>query len=161
MIQIGKEDIMALIFNCEPVLMVKPEMEPMLIDHYEELTLHKDKIKLAPDWELYDKMEKTNNFYLLTARDSENKSLLGYSAWFVKPHIHYKETIVAANDVLFLRKDQRTGMTGIKLIKYSEQEMKKYAHKITWHVKGEPDFRPILHRMGYMDEDVIVGKMLI
>ena len=152
---------MALKFQCEPVLFVKPEMEPMLEDHYQELTLHKDKIKLAPDWELYDKMEKTGNFYLLTARESDSNELLGYSAWFVNPHIHYKETIVAANDVLFLRKDQRTGMTGIKLIKYSEQEMRRYAHKITWHVKGEPDFRPILHRMGYSDEDVIVGKMLI
>ncbi len=152
---------MALKFQCEPVLKVKPEMEPMLEDHYQELTLHKDKIKLAPDWELYDKLEKSNQFYLLTARDADTDELLGYSAWFVKPHIHYKETIVASNDVLFLRKDQRSGMTGIKLIKYSEQEMKKYAHKITWHVKGEPDFRPILHRMGYADEDVIVGKMLV
>ena len=152
---------MALKFQCEPVLTVKPEMEPMLIDHYQELTMHKDKIKLAPDWELYDKMEKSNNFYLLTARDNDTNELLGYSAWFVKPHIHYKETVVASNDVLFLRKDQRSGMTGIKLIKYSEQEMRKYAHKITWHVKGEPDFRPILHRLGYIDEDVIVGKMLV
>lgn len=152
---------MALKFQCEPVLTVKPEMEPMLEDHYQELTLHKDKIKLAPDWELYDKMEKAQQFYLLTARDADTNELLGYSAWFVKPHIHYKETIVAANDVLFLRKDQRAGMTGIKLIKFSEQEMKKYAHKITWHVKGEPDFRPILHRLGYADEDVIVGKMLV
>ncbi len=152
---------MGIKFQCEPVLTVKPEMEPMLIDHYQELTMHKDKIKLAPDWELYDKMEKAGTFYLLTARDSDSNDLIGYSAWFVKPHIHYKETIVAANDVLFLRKDHRAGMTGIKLIKYSEQEMKKYAHKITWHVKGEPDFRPILHRLGYVDEDVIVGKMLI
>ena len=153
---------MGIKFQCEPVLTVKPEMEPMLIDHYHELTLHKDKIKLAPDWDLYDKMEKTNNFYLLTARLEERDNMLvGYSAWFVKPHIHYKATIVAANDVLFLHKDFRQGMLGIKLIKYSEQEMRKYAHKITWHVKGEPDFRPILHRLGYMDEDVIVGKMLI
>jgi hypothetical protein len=152
---------MALKLQCEPVLLVKPEMEPLLEDHYKELTLHRDKIKLAPDWELYDKMEKTGNFYLLTARDDETNKLIGYSAWFVKPHIHYKETIVASNDVLFLDKDHRQGMTGVRLIKYSEQEMRRYAHKITWHVKGEPDFRPILHRLGYIDEDVIVGKMLI
>lgn len=152
---------MKIIFQCEPVLDVKPEMEPLLEDHYQELTLHKEKIKLDPDWELYDKLEKSNQFYLLTARDEDTKQLIGYSAWFVKPHIHYRKTIVASNDVLFLHKDHRQGMTGIRLIKYSEQEMKKYAHKITWHVKGEPDFRPILHRLGYIDEDVIVGKMLI
>jgi hypothetical protein len=152
---------MKLILQCEPVLEVRPEMEPLLEDHYQELTLHKEKIKLDPDWDLYDKLEKQKQFYLLTARDEDTNQLIGYSAWFVKTHIHYKNTIVASNDVLFLHKDHRQGMTGIRLIKYSEQEMKKYAHKITWHVKGEPDFRPILHRMGYIDEDVIVGKMLI
>lgn len=151
---------MKLLLQCEPVLKVKPEMEPLLEDHYQELTLHKEKIKLDPDWDLYNKLEENKQFYLLTARDEETNQLIGYSAWFVKPHIHYKNTIVASNDVLFLHKDHRQGMTGIRLIKYSEQEMKKYAHKITWHVKGEPDFRPILHRMGYIDEDVIVGKML-
>jgi len=152
---------MKLLLQCEPVLQVKPEMEPLLEDHYQELTLHKDKIKLDPDWDLYDKLEKSKQFYLLTARDESTGQLIGYSAWFVKPHIHYKNTIVAANDVLFLHKEHRQGMTGIRLIKYSEQEMKKYAHKITWHVKSENDFRPILHRMGYIDEDLILGKMLI
>jgi hypothetical protein len=39
--------------------------------------------------------------------------------------------------------------------------MKEFgANKITWHVKYSNDFRPILHRMGYADEDSIVGKML-
>ena len=152
---------MALKFQCEPVLTVKPEMEPLLDDHYEELTLHKDKIKLAPDWELYDKMEKAQQFYLLTVRDEESNALIGYSAWFVKPHIHYKATIVAMNDVLFLDKKHRLGMTGIKLLKFSEQEMRKVAHKIVWHVKESSDFRPILHRLGYIDEDFLVGKMLV
>jgi hypothetical protein len=68
---------------------------------------------------------------------------------------------VATNDVLFLIKRVRTGTTGIKLIKYSEQRMKELgATKMTWHIKHANDIRPILHRMGYVDEDIIVGKML-
>ena len=34
------------------------------------------------------------------------------------------------------------------------------ATKMTWHIKHANDIRPILHRMGYADEDIIVGKML-
>ena len=68
---------------------------------------------------------------------------------------------MGSNDVLFLKKEHRSGSTGIKLIKYSEQKMKELgANKIAWHVKHSNDFRPILYRMGYADEDSIVGKML-
>lgn len=81
--------------------------------------------------------------------------------FFMKPHIHYKDLIVATNDVIFLKKEYRLGITGIKLLKYSEQKIRELgAKKITWHVKYSNDFRPILHRMGYSDEDVIVGKIL-
>jgi hypothetical protein len=87
--------------------------------------------------------------------------LIGYSAFFLKPHIHYKDILVASNDVLFLKKEHRVGRFGLKLIKYSEQKMKELgANKITWHIKSSNDFSPILHRMGYIDEDIIVGRML-
>ena len=150
---------MSLQLNQEPVLDVRPEMLVLLDQHYQELTLNKDKIKLDPMWELYDAMEKRSEFFLLTAR--MNGELVGYSAWFLKPHIHYRNTIVASNDVIFMRSDQRQGMTGIRLIKYSEQRMKELgANKIVWHIKNSLDFSVILHRMGYADEDIIVGKML-
>jgi hypothetical protein len=150
---------MSIQLNQEPVLDVRPEMLVLLDQHYQELTLHKDKIKLNPMWELYDAMEKRNEFFLLTARIGGE--LVGYSAWFLKPHIHYRDTIVASNDVIFMRSDQRQGIAGIRLIKYSEQRMKELgANKIVWHIKNSLDFSVILHRMGYIDEDIIVGKML-
>ena len=150
---------MMLDLKIESLFDILSEMELLTEQHYQEITLYKDKVKLNPDWLLYKKLEENNQFFLFTAR--VNCELVGYSAFFVKPHIHYKELIVASNDVLFLNKKHRTGLTGIKLIKYSEQKLKEFgANKITWHVKYSNDFRPILHRMGYADEDVIVGKML-
>lgn len=150
---------MTLELKTEPLFDIMNEMKILTKEHYQEITLYKDKVKLDPDWNAYKMMEDKNQFFLFTARvDGE---LVGYSAFFVKPHIHYKELMVASNDVLFLNKKHRTGLTGIKLIKYSEQKLKEIGvNKITWHVKYSNDFRPILHRMGYADEDVIVGKML-
>jgi hypothetical protein len=150
---------MSLELKIEPLFDIMDEMEILMEEHYQEITLYKDKVKLDPDWIAYKTMEDKNQFFLFTARvDGE---LIGYSAFFLKPHIHYKDLLVASNDVLFLNKKYRSGLTGIKLIKYSEQKLKEIgANKVTWHVKYSNDFRPILYRMGYADEDSIVGKML-
>jgi hypothetical protein len=44
---------------------------------------------------------------------------------------------------------------------FAEQQLKERGvDKVVWHIKFHHDFRPILHRMGYGDEEVIVGKIL-
>jgi len=146
-------------FNIEPVLKCKDEMLSLLDEHYEELTLNKHVVKLNPNWNEYDRREKSGKFVYLTARD--DGKLVGYSAWFVDYHIHYADLKVAMNDVIFLKKEYRQGMAGIKLIKYSEKIVKELnVNKIAWHIKESNDFRPILQRMGYIEEDIIVGKIL-
>lgn len=142
----------------ESLSIILPNVKELLLEHYEELTLNKAKIKLKPVWVRYETMEKFNQFYAITVRD--DNVIVGYSGFIVQPHLHYEDVIVAQNDVLFLKKEYRLGTTGIRLLKYSEQCMKDLgANKITWHVKYSNDFRSILYRMGYLDEDVILGKM--
>lgn len=146
-------------YKVEPVLLCKNEMLELLNQHYEELTLNKHVIKLNPDWAEYDRREKAGKFVLITMRDKT--TLIGYSAWFINAHIHYMDLIVASNDVLYLKKEYRTGMTGVKLLKKSEEIIKALgANKLTWHIKESNDFSPILKRMGYGVEDIIVGKLI-
>jgi len=143
----------------ELLITIKDELQLLLVDHYEELTLNKHKVKLNPDWNRYFELERQGKLHLFTLRDQTE--LVGYSVFFLDTHIHYKDLMVATNDIIYLKKSDRLGTSGIRLIKYSEQQMKLLgADKITWHVKLSQDFRPILHRMGYMDEDIIVGKIL-
>jgi GNAT superfamily N-acetyltransferase len=138
---------------------VMEDVAPLLELHYRELTMHKERIALDPVWERYAALEKQGSIALFTARVEEK--LVGYSAFFVQSHIHYERTLVASNDVLFLHPDYRKGSCGIKLIRFSEQQLKAQGvDKITWHVKFSKDFRPILHRLGYVDEEVTVGKIL-
>lgn len=147
-----------LTYQMESLSIILPNVKELLLEHYEELTLNKAKIKLKPVWVRYETMEKFNQFYAITVRD--DNVIVGYSGFIVQPHLHYEDVIVAQNDVLFLKKEYRLGTTGIRLLKYSEQCMKDLgANKITWHVKYSNDFRSILYRMGYLDEDVILGKM--
>lgn len=135
------------------------EVEPLLQLHYEELTLNKDVVKLDPDWSRYAAMEHAGSFHIFTARDAGE--LVGYSAFFLASHIHYRSLVVANNDVLYLHPDHRVGMTGIRLIRNSETGMKALgATKITWHAKYSNHLKQILIRMGYADEEAILGKML-
>lgn len=134
------------------------EAEPLLQRHYQELTLNRDVVKLNPDWRRYSELEHAGAFHVFTAR--EVGRLIGYSAFFLSTHLHYKDLVVASNDVLYLHPDARDGMTGIRLIKISESGMKALgAAKITWHAKYSNDLQQILARLGYANEEAIMGKI--
>jgi hypothetical protein len=138
---------------------IKDQIQILIKRHYAELTLDKDVMKLAPDWDRYNQLNNDGKLSIVAAYD--NEKIVGYSVFFLNEHIHYKNNIIANNDVLFLAPEYRLGMTGIKLIKYSEMILQQLGvSKVIWHVKMAKDFRKLLHRMGYQDEDIIVGRAL-
>jgi len=143
----------------ETLARVRADAEPLLRQHYEEIALYKERVPLAPDWGRYEHLEATRSLPIYTAR--RDGRLIGYSVFLLSYHLHYVHTLVAANDILYLDPEHRKGTTGIKLIKYSEAELKKLGvDRILWHVKFDHDFRKILHRLGYRDEEAIVGKLV-
>lgn len=135
-------------------------LPPLLEEHYEELTLNKDVVKLDVDWARYRNLEAAGALFALGAWDKE--ALVGYAVFFLQHHAHYKSLCVASNDVLFLRKQYRTKSTaGLRLIKESEARLKALGvAKIVWHIKHANDWSQILYRSGYADEEKIVGKLL-
>lgn len=144
-------------FQQEILYMILGEIDSLLKMHYDELTLNKEHVILDPDWERYADLEKQGKLIIYTARDGDK--LVGYSVFFMNQHIHYKNNLFAMNDVLFLHPDYRKNSCGPKLIMFCDQELSKLGKvKITWHVKFTRDFRPILHRLGYVDEEVMCGK---
>ena len=146
-------------YQQESLFEILDEMKEIIKLNYRDLTLNKDNVLLDPIWERYENLESTGNFFLFTARD--DLALVGYGAFFLNNHIHYRDLNVASNDVLYLKEEYRKGMTGIKLLKFCENKMKELgADKITWHVKNSIDFTPILYRLGYLEEDKIIGKFL-
>jgi hypothetical protein len=138
---------------------IKEPIGELLEQHYEELTLDRDVMVLAPDWDQYQRLLDQKELAVLAAYFGGR--LVGYSVFFIYNNIHYKNNIMAKNDVLFLSRPYRRGRMGINLIKRSEQHLRELGvSKILWHVKCHSDFRPILHRLGYVDEDIMVGKAL-
>ena len=146
--------------SVESVATVKDEIGGLLQMHYDEVAMHKDRIKLDPDWGRYEAMEINRALAIFTARD--HGKLVGYAVFVIAWHLHYKDTLLASNDVLFLHPDYRsTSSAGLRLIQYADQRLAgDYGvDKIVWHIKLAHDWRQILHRAGYVDEEVLVGRI--
>lgn len=148
-----------MIFAREILCEVVQEAQPLLLAHYAELTLRKDVVKLDPMWQEYRLLEQLGRFVIFTARD--DGQLVGYAAYFLNKHLHYSALMVAQNDVLFLHPDKRRGTTALRFLDYAEDQLKAMgAQKLVYHIKFSLDWRPILHRKGYADEEVMVSKLL-
>lgn len=146
-------------FQRELLCEVVEEVQPLLERHYLELTRHKDVVKLAPRWPQYAAMEQAGCFVVLTARD--DGKLAGYNAFFVQPHMHYEGLSTATNDVFWLEPEYRRGVTALRFLRFCEDHLKAQGvMKLVYHCKLSNNFAPILHRLGFADEEVMCGKIL-
>lgn len=138
---------------------VQPEIEKLIEEHWEEVALYKDDVPLDPNWPAYAKLADTGILCAVTARAAGE--LVGYALFFVTPHLHYKSTMSATNDVLFLKKSHRKGAAGWVLIRAAEKVLRGMgAQRISWHVKVQHDFGVLLKRLGYDAEETMWGKFV-
>jgi|SRR5580692_3148420 GNAT superfamily N-acetyltransferase len=147
-----------IVYAAETYKSVIGEIIPLLERHYEEIALHKE-FPLMPDFDKYEHLHDGSKLAIVTAR--EDLKLIGYAVFFVVVNAHYQTMTVAANDIIFIDKPYRTGMTGIRLIAESEKHLRMLGvNRITWHVKPTLDWGKILERKGYAAEEVVWAKML-
>lgn len=141
-------EIRGIKYDREDYFKIRDEIKPLLEEHWEEIALNKDKIKLNPDWDLYQEIYEKGNLAIYTAREGE--SLVGYFVVMVTPNIHYKDHLFATNDIVFIRKDHRKGRTGINLIKFAEEDLKKFNVSVmVINVKTHKPFDKVLEWLGF------------
>tara|TARA_Y100000385_G_scaffold275582_1_gene320124 strand:+ start:472 stop:924 length:453 start_codon:yes stop_codon:yes gene_type:complete len=128
---------------------IKDEIKPLLEQHYKEIALDQDVIKLNPDWDAYAKYDSIHALRCYTARNDDG-DLIGYFVLMVSTSLHYKDHLFANNDVIFLRKDARKGMTGVKLIKYAVKCLQREGiTRININTKTHQPFDVIVERLGF------------
>lgn len=134
-------------------------LQDLLEQHVEELTTNKDLMKLNPDWDLYDSLEKSGKlFSLFVKKDNE---IIGYSVNFLNYHLHYSDLCYASNDVLFLKKEYRNSDIGRELIARSEQKARDLGAAIYFvHAKHKTTLDKLLPLLGYQIQDIIHSKVL-
>lgn len=136
----------------------KEEFMRVLPGHYDELCVTKE-FPFDPDWDAYDRMAAAGYLRTITVRnDSE---LIGYIAFFIQPHLHYKSCKVAYEDVYYLKPEYRKGRIGIKMFQYAESALKKIGvNRIIVHTKIHLDNSRLLEYLGYSWTDKVFSKVL-
>lgn len=148
-----------LMYNVEKFQDFKNEIFHLWHDHWEEIATDKDKIPLDPDVLKYQQMQNREDLLCITCRSKGE--LVGYAFMLIFPHLHYKTTLVAMNDLLYLKPQYRKGFAGIRLIKFAEKCCKDIGvQKIVWHIKTDHNFGPIMERLGYNLFEVNYGKYI-
>ncbi len=136
----------------------KGDMEPLLVLHWREVAHYQD-ILLNPDWEFYALMEESDRLRIFTAR--EEGRLIGYAFFFVGPNRHYKDSIQAVQDVIFLHPEYRGAKLGAKLILYADEQCRAENIQVIYHhIKEAHNFGPLLVHCGYELVDLIYAKRL-
>lgn len=133
--------------------------DELFVAHYEEVALHKDVMKLSPDWDRYFALQESGNLILIAAW--VGSTLVGYSVSFILQHPHYSTLTFAQNDLLFVAEEYRRSRVGLQLIKATEMTARARGAKLlTWHAKQGTALEAILPRVGYGLHEIIFSKEL-
>lgn len=137
---------------------VYADMMPLLEDHYQEIARFKD-IPLDPDIDRYEIINESDGLKIYIVYDDQG--LQGYAAFFVSPHVHYKGSLQAMQDVLYIKNRHRKTGLGSKFISYCDDELKKLGVQVVYHhSKVAKDFGETLKGLGYEHVENIYGKRL-
>ena len=146
-------------FALENLAKVRREIEPLLEEHWKEIALNKDKIALNPDWRAYADLDSINALRIYTVRKDEK--LMGYFVVIVSRSLHYRDHLFANNDVIFLTKGARKGLTGVKLIKFAIESLSEEGiTKLHINTKAHQPFDAILERLGFEEIERVHSLML-
>lgn len=135
-------------YHREKLVSLLGEIEPLLEDHYKEIAMYQDKIELAPDWERYLQLDKTDVLKVATVRDEGE--LVGYYICIVIPNPHYSKDLFSINDIVLIKPQYRNGKVGLGLFEFVEKWMKEEGVSVmTVHMKTYMPFDKLCEGLGW------------
>ena len=133
------------------------ETKALTYQHWHECDIHGGEVNI--DWMAYELLKEKGLFHLYSIRALGE--LVGYSGYVVAPSHHSMGRVFAQNDLCYVVPKQRGKMLFLKLLKFAEEELKKYnVSVIGYSVKVEHDFSPILLRQGFVLEERYFSKRI-
>ncbi len=146
-------------FHVESFGRALPEFRALLADHWKELALDQEKVPLDPQWEVYAQREDRGELLFVAAREAGQ--IVGYFIGFVAPGLHYATCLTCTMDIFYLRPDRRTGMAGIRMFKFVEQELRRRGVD-RWFVgsKVHADASALFERLKFSRVEVYYSKWL-
>lgn len=97
------------------------QIDKILNEHHNEASRYKDLV-LNPDFEMYREANKKGLFRIYCCLDDDE--IVGYLTFMVYMHNHYKQKLIAIEDIYYISPKYRKGYTAIKLFKFAEKHLK-------------------------------------
>lgn len=112
------------VFSVERFQDVYAELLPLLHEHYDEISIHKQKgYDLKPNVSLYRSMQDADQLMMMIGR--LDGQIVAYFVVFVRPSIHYLDCLEGVGDIFFCKPDRRGAMIGLQLFEATENELKR------------------------------------
>jgi len=130
------------------------EIWPMLVAHYLEICTDIEIKPFDPDLDRYQAMEDAGILRIFTARDNDDHpvmgALVGYFVSVILPGLHYQQTTMAINDIMYIDPAYRGGTCGYRLVKLATEVLKNLeADVLIIHMKVDYPFRSLLTKLGF------------
>lgn len=143
-------------FQREHVLILIEEGRELMREHWDEITAYKD-IPLGIDEEKYSKFEELGAMRAYSVR--EDDVLIGYAVFFVQYNPHYKGSLQATQDVVFIRKDKRG--FGKEFLAWCDKQLEDEGVQVVYHhIKTKHNWGAMLEQMGYQLTELIYSRRL-
>lgn len=148
-----------LIMGMEKVAGLWDELRPLLEMHYAEIAHFRD-IPLDPDIDTYNALESLGRFRAYIVR--KDGQIVGYAGFLCGPALHYKGSLQACEDVVFVHPDHRRGYVAMRFLDYCHRDLKAAGYEIAWHhvKKAHPALGVLLERSGFELVDLMYARRL-
>lgn len=146
-------------FDRETVDNVIGDIQPLLRKHWREIAHYPD-IELDPDYPRYLAMEAAGVLRIYTARSSGR--LVGYGIFSICPALHYKQSVQAVCDILFIDPEHRRGLgiAGALLSHCDSQLAAEGVQVVFQRTKARHSFGNLLEALGYELVDLVHARRL-
>ena len=155
---------MNLEIGCEPLsALLDDGLAELVRKHWEEVGVYKDEMPLEVDWGQYRRLEDQGTLKIFAAR--LNDELIGYNSFIVTHHLHYRSTLHALGDAIYVLPEKRRSGAGPLMIEFAEKQFARMASpgkcRIVYHDKAFLDYLgPLLKKRGYQHVENIYNIMV-
>lgn len=134
------------------------EVLSLLDNHYQELSVTKH-YKLNPCFDLYKANEKNGKCRVILCKN--DNEIIGYIIFFIDVNLHYKDCLLATEDIYYLKPEYRKGRTGIKMFKFAEEYLKSLGvNMIKYSTKVHSDNSKLFEYLGFSFTEKVYIKTI-
>ena len=135
------------------------ELKPMFAEHHKVLGLYQDKMPLAPRYDLYN--QRNNNGELVMPILRKDGRIIGYWPTFIAPGMHYRTTLTATMDILWVHPDHRGDHGGLLLYNCLDQELRRRGVKLWWvGSKNHKEIETFYEMLGFEKKEAYFAKWI-